>query len=257
MLKLIGTQLRVIGAIAVREINAQQSTLMYGYAWALVDAGLSILGLLVMKLILRGFSPPGLPPATFILTGALPWFMFSHMYNLPASAIAKNKKLLSLPVVTELDLVIAGAIQIFITYTITLVITTTISSYYENSPFPRLPLGIMILVLTCCLLGFSLGFVFLLLNRVYPPASKFVGFVLRFALFLSGVFIPLTKFPSYVWPYLTWNPMLHVEELLRQYWFYSYVSPVGSPLLVAEWVLGLLAFGLLCERYTRVRLPVT
>jgi capsular polysaccharide transport system permease protein len=221
-----------------------------------VDTGLAVLGLLVMKLVLRGFNPPGLPPATFILSGALPWFMFTHMYNLPTAVISKNKKLLSLPIVTELDLVFAAAIQSFITYTIMLIITTTISSYYEDCPFPRLPIGVMILVITCCLIGLGLGFVFLLLNRIYPPASKFIGFFLRFGLFLSGVYLPLTRFPSYVWPYLTWNPMLQVEELLRQYWFYTYISPVGNPLRIAEWVLGLLAFGLLCERYTRVRVPV-
>jgi capsular polysaccharide transport system permease protein len=255
MIKLISTQLRVIGAIAIREINAQQSTLMYGYAWALIDTGLAVLGLLIMKLVLRGFNPPGLPPATYILSGALVWFMFAHMYDLPGQAIAKGKRLLSLPLITELDLVCAGAIRIFMTYTITLIISTTISSYFEDSPFPRFPLGVMLMVLAACLLGLGLGFVLLLINRAYAPAGKFIVFPLRFGLFLSGVFLPLTKFPSYVWPYLTWNPMLHVEELLRQYWFYAYVSPVGSTLLIAQWIVGLLAFGLLCERYSRVRVP--
>jgi capsular polysaccharide transport system permease protein len=249
--------MRVIGAVAMREINAQQATLMYGYVWALVDAGLAVLGLLVMKMVLRAFNPPGLPPATFILSGALPWFMFQHLYALPSHAISKHRKLLSFPVVTELDVVIGASIQVFITYSITLVVTTIISSTLEHVPFPRFPLGVMLLVIATCVIGLSLGLVLLLLNRVYPPASKFIGFFLRFGLFLSGVFIPLTRFPSYVWPYLTWNPMLHVEELLRQYWFYSYVSPVGNPWLVIEWTVGLLAFGLLCERYTRVRVPLT
>src|ERR1700722_14249960 len=121
MIKLISTQLRVIGAIAIREINAQQSTLMYGYAWALVDTGLAVLGLLVLKLVLRGFNPPGLPPATYILSGALVWFMFQHMYALPAQAISRYKRLLSLPLVTELDVVLAASIQIFTTYSITLI----------------------------------------------------------------------------------------------------------------------------------------
>jgi capsular polysaccharide transport system permease protein len=258
MIEQITRQLRIVGALAIREVNSQQTTLMYGYAWALVDVGLSLLGLIIMKIVLRNFNPPGLPPITFILNGAIPWFMFQHMYMLPSSVISKNKRLLSLPIVSELDLVFGGAIQIFVTLTIVMIVTTTISSWIENSPFPRLPIGVMLLVITCCLIGLGLGFVFLLLNRVYPPASKFIGFILRFALFLSGVYIPLTRFPSSVWPYLTWNPMLHVEELLRQYWFYSYVSPVGpgSLPLIAEWTLGLLAFGLLCERYTRVRVPV-
>lgn len=255
MMGLVRTQLRVIGAIAMREINAQQASLMYGYVWALIDAGLSVLGLLVMKLVLRAFNPPGLPAATFILSGALPWFLFVNLYNSPGSAIARNRKLLSFPGVTELDLVIGSSIQTAITYTIMLVITTTISSVIEQSPFPRFPLGIMLLLIVVWLMGIAFGMILMPLNRLYPPISKFISFVLRFGLFLSSVFFPLTRFPSYIWPYLTWNPMLHVEELLRQYWFASYVSPVASPMFIAEWVLGLLAFGLLCERYSRERIP--
>lgn len=251
----IQTQLRVIGVLGMREINAQQATLMYGYAWALIDAGLSVLGLLVMKLVLKAFNPPGLPPATFILSGALPWFMWAALYSLPGGAIARNRRLLSFPIVTELDLVLGASIQVMITFTVTLVVTTVISSYYENSPFPRYPLGILLLLLSIWVMGVSFGLFLMLVNRVYAPASKFIQFFLRFALFLSGVFIPLTRFPSYIWPYLTWMPMLHVEELLRQYWFRNYVSPVGNGFYVAECALGMAAFGLLCERYCRSRLP--
>jgi capsular polysaccharide transport system permease protein len=251
----IQTQLRVIGVIGMREINAQQATLMYGYAWALIDAGLSVLGLLVMKLVLKAFNPPGLPPATFILTGALPWFMWATLYAMPGGAIARNRRLLSLPIVTELDLVLGASIQIMMTYSVTLVVTTIISSYFENSSFPRYPLGILLLLLAIWVMGVSFGLFLMLVNRVYAPASKFIQFFLRFSLFLSGVFIPLTRFPSYIWPYLTWMPMLHVEELLRQYWFHNYVSPVGNAFYVAECALGMAAFGLLCERYCRYRLP--
>jgi len=252
----IQTQLRVIGVIGIREINAQQASLMYGYAWALVDAALSVLGLLVMKLVLKAFNPPGLPPATFILSGALPWFMWASLYAMPGGAIQRNKRLLSLPVVTELDLVLGASLQIMITYSVTLVLTTTISSYIEQAPFPRFPLGILLLLLAIWVMGVSFGLFLMLVTRVYAPASKFIQFFLRFALFLSGVFIPITRFPSYVWPYLTWMPMLHVEELIRQYWFYNYVSPVGNAFYLGECVLGMAAFGLLCERYARRRLPV-
>jgi capsular polysaccharide transport system permease protein len=256
MLKLIRTQLRVIGAVAIREINAQQSELMYGYAWALVDAGLSVLGLIVMKMVLRGYSTPGMPTATYVLTGALPWFMWNSLYTSMGGAIKKNKKLLSLPLVTELDLALGASCQIMMTYGVVFVVTTTISSVLEQVAFPRYPLGIMFLLLAIWVMGVSFGFPIMVLNRIYAPAAKFISFIFRFALFLSGVFVPLTKFPTYIWPYLTWNPMLHVEELLRQYWFYTYKSPVGNPFYVMQWMLGLAAFGLLCERYARRRLPI-
>lgn len=255
MLKLMHRQLHVIGAIAIREINGQQASLMYGYAWALVDTALAIMGLLLMKLVLRAFNPPGLPPATFVLSAALPWFLWSALYNSPAGAIQRNRGLRSLGIVTELDCIVGSSIQIMVTYFITLVATTTISSWLEEASFPYFPLGILLLLFAIWIMGLSFGMVLMLLTRAYAPAGKFVSFVLRPMLLLSSVYIPITRFPGYVWPYLTWNPMLHAEELLHAYWFKNYVSPVASPSYLAECVLGMAAFGLLCERYMRRRLP--
>jgi capsular polysaccharide transport system permease protein len=104
-------------------------------------------------------------------------------------------------------------------------------------------------------MGISLGLVLMIFRRLYAPAGKFVGFFMRFAMILSGVFISISIFPESMWPYLTWNPMLHVEELLRVYWFYNYTSPVGSPAYVVESLVVMMCAGLLLERYVRRRLP--
>jgi ABC-type polysaccharide/polyol phosphate export permease len=53
-----------------------------------------------------------------------------------------------------------------------------------------------------------------------------------------------------------WNPLLHIEELIRTYWFTSYHTPVGSPAYVAECLLIMTFLGLLVERYVRRRFPV-
>ena len=256
MLKQIEAQLRIIGVVAMREISSQQPSLIYGYLWAVIDAMLSVLGLLLMKLVLRGSAMPGVPPATYILTGALPWFMFLHLVTAADPAIVKHRRLLSIPIVTELDVVIGSSLQVVVTYMIVMALTVTVSSVLERVGLPHHPLGVLLLLIAAWLMGTFLGLVLLPLNRIYPPATKFLSFVLRFALFLSSVFIPLSRFPSYVWPYLTWNPMLHVEELLRQYWFVSYISPVGNPMVVIQWTVIVVTLGLMCERYARRRIPL-
>ncbi len=249
------TQLRVIFALTLREINSQQQSLMYGYAWALVDIVLSIGGLLIMKLAIRAFTPVGMPPATFIISGIIPWFLFQQAYNTPAKAIAKNRRLLIFPLVTGLDLVFAAELELLIAYGIIYVVGSVISSSIESSPPPISPLAIMLLFFASWFYGVFLGLVLLPLRRIYPPVEKFISFFLRFGLILSSVVFPITFFPEYVWPYLSWNPMLHVEELLRFYWFPAYHTPIGSTLYVLECLLGLGVLGLLCERYARWRLP--
>lgn len=249
------TQLRVIFALTLREINAQQQTLMYGYAWALVDVVLTIGGLLVMKLAIRAFNPAGMAPATFIVTGIIPWYIFHHGYSIPYSALARNKRLLTFPIVTELDIIVAAGLQLLLTYGIIFVVASVVASALENSPPPPQPLAVMLLVLSSWLCGILFGCVLLPLRRLYDPIDKFLHFFLRFGMILSGVFVPITFFPEYIWPYLSWNPMLHVAELIHTYWFSVYHTPIGSSSYLMESLLGLTVVGLLCERYVRWRLP--
>ena len=249
------TQLRVVFALTVREINGQQQNLMYGYAWALVDVVLTIVGLMVMKLAIRAFNPAGMPPATFLVTGIIPWYIFQQGYGIPTTALARNKRLLTFPIVTELDIILAAGLQVLVTYGIMFVVGSIISSAVENAPPPPSPLEIMLLVLSSWLFGLFLGCIFLPLRRLYEPIDKFLGFFLRFGLLLSGVFLPITFFPEYIWPYLAWNPMLHVLELIHSSWFASYHSPIASTSYVIECLLGMMVVGLLCERYVRRWLP--
>lgn len=255
VLKLLKTQFDVVIALAVREIQSQQANLAYGYGWVLFDIMLNFAGLLIMKLAIRGFNVPGLPPVTYLVSGLIPWLMFHSAYMAPVSAISRNQRLLALPGVTPLDLVLGSSLQILCTYGLLFLVLATIASFYEKASFPRFPLGVILLFLSCWLIGVSFGLVLMIVTRLYAPAKKFVSFIMRFSMIVSGVFISIKIFPESIWPYLAWNPMLHVEELLRVYWFPGYASPVANPAYVVECLVVLICAGLLVERYVRRRLP--
>jgi capsular polysaccharide transport system permease protein len=255
LLKLINTQIRVIHALALREIQSQQAKLAYGFGWVFFDAFLAFAAMMIIKFAIRGFNRPGVPPVTFLVSGLIPWMMFQTTYHAPGGAIQKGKRLLELPMVTELDLVLASALRIFLVYTILFILLGVIAAIVDGIAPPRFPLGIALLFFFMSLMGIAFGFVLMALSRLYSPAGKFVGFFLRFAMIISGVVFQLTMFPPTIWPYLLWNPLLHVEELLRIYWFSNYQTPGISPLYVAESLLGMAFLGLLLERYMRRRLP--
>jgi capsular polysaccharide transport system permease protein len=67
----------------------------------------------------------------------------------------------------------------------------------------------------------------------------------------SGLFFCITMLPLAFWPYVTWNPLFHVTELVRDAWFEGYVSPIASPTYVVECTLVLLFLGLSVERHVR------
>jgi capsular polysaccharide transport system permease protein len=255
LFSLIKTQFRVIHALAIREIQTQQTNLAYGYGWVFFDAFFGFAALLIMKFAIRGFNRPGVPPITFIVSGLIPWMLFQSTYTMPGGVISRGKNLLQLPIVTELDLVLASALRIFVTYTILFVVLAVCAGFYEGVGFPLFPLGVVLLFISMSLMGIAFGLMLMTLNRLYAPAGKFTAFFLRFMLILSGVVISLTQFPPSVWPYLLWNPLLHVEELMRIYWLPNYHTPSVSAAYVAEWLAGMMFFGLLLERYARRRLP--
>ena len=244
----------MIHALALREIQSQQAGLAYGFGWVFFDAFLAFSALMIMKFAIRGFSRPGVPPYTFLVSGLIPWMLFQASYSSPGGAISRGKKLLLLPMVTELDLVLASALRIFIVYAILFVVLATLAAIGDGIGPPRFPLGVALLFFNMSLMGIAFGFVLTALNRLYAPAAKFTGFFLRFMMILSGVIFSLTMFPPVIWPYLLWNPLLHVEELLRMYWFSNYQTPNVSLLYVVESLLVLVFFGLLLERYMRRRL---
>jgi capsular polysaccharide transport system permease protein len=245
----------VIRALALREIQTQQTNLAYGYGWVFFDAFFGFAALMIMKFAIRGFNRPGVPPVTFIVSGLIPWMLFQSTYNMPGGVISRGKNLLQLPMVTELDLVLASALRIFATYTILFVVLAVVAGFYEGVGFPIFPLGVALLFVAMSLMGIAFGLMLMMLNRIYAPAGKFTGFFLRFMLIISGVVISLTQFPPSVWPYLLWNPLLHIEELMRIYWLPDYHTPIVSPGYVAKWLVGMMFFGLLLERYARRRLP--
>ena len=53
------------------------------------------------------------------------------------------------------------------------------------------------------------------------------------ALHFRNVFV-ITASSTWLWPYFTWNPVLHCAELMRSYWFTVYTTPVGSFPLCAD-----------------------
>jgi capsular polysaccharide transport system permease protein len=254
MLEAVGSQIRVISALAIREIQNQNNKLEVGLAWAFVEVLLYVAVISLVRVVLRAFMPPNMPPLTFLITGILPWQTFLHTMKSVQSAATKNKNLLSLPIITPLDLVLASAVKELCVYSIVFFALALTSSYYEGVGFPRFPLGIILLYLAAWLMGIGYGLICVPALRMFPPAKWLLTPLLRVGFWTSGLYFVMATLPTTTWPYMTWNPMLHVNELMRTYWFTTYNTPVGSPAYIIECLCGMLLLGLMLERYIR-RVP--
>jgi capsular polysaccharide transport system permease protein len=255
MSEALKSQFNIVIALTLRQIRNQNSKMNYGYVWALVEVILSLAFLSLIKLVVRGFTPPGMPPLTFLVSGIMPWMTFLNTMTSTELIITRNKNLLRIPGVMPLDIVMANALQIFCTYGVVYIGVAIATSYFEGSGFPRFPIGIIANFIFSSILGLSLGLVLMPLIRVLPLSGSLIHPFFRLGMLFGGVFIVISVWPEYYWPYLTWNPMLHVMELDRTYWFSTYQTPVGNLSYLLKCVVGLLLLGLLIERYARTRIP--
>lgn len=254
MFESIKLQMRVIAALAIREMQNENSKLEMGLAWAFIEVLLYVGFLSMLRVFIKAFMPPDMPPFTFLVLGMLAWQTFSKTYKTLETLLSRSKKLLTLPVVTPLDVALAKAVQLLCTYSIVFVSLSSITSYLEGVGMPRFPLGIILLFLSAWLMGVGFGLFMIPVQRMFPPARWLMQPFTRAMFWTSGLYFVITSIPVQFWAYMTWNPMLHVNELIRTYWFSNYNTPVGSPAYVICWITVLLALGLSMERFIR-RVP--
>ena len=254
MLADLRTQLNIIAALTIRELQSLQKSYNYGFAWALLEPLMFIAILRVARSFLKGLTPGILPPTTFIVLGIIPSYMFLSGMSAVMKAVGDQDKLLQFPRVTPVDIGIASGLRSFCIYFVLFCVFVVPSSIIEKAWPPDNILKVLFGLLALLVLGNALGFIFGAVRRVFPPVRQFVSYYTLANRMIGGMLFVITQIPSTLWPWLTWNPVLHCSEMIRDGWFVQYTSPIASPAYVLEWIFGLLLLGLSLERFVR-RIP--
>jgi capsular polysaccharide transport system permease protein len=248
------TQFSVIRALTVYELQGMMKTYNYGFAWALLEP-LMFIGLMrLARSAFKGLTPPDMPPNTFLIVGIVPFYMYMTVIGAVYAAVSDSDAMLQFPRVTPVDIAIASALRDFCVYFALYCIFLLPVSISDGVFPPQNGLEVFSAFVALWMLAVSMGFLFGTAARVFPPIKQFLSYYNLANRMIGGMLFVITMLPSVYWPYLTWNPVLHCMEMLRDGWFVTYTSPVASPLYVIECILGLLLLGLSLERYQR-RIP--
>lgn len=248
------TQINIIAALTIRDLQNLMRGYNYGFAWALLEPVMFIGLMRVARSAFKGLTPPNMPPSTFLVVGIIPFYMYVQCVGSAYKAIGGPDTLLQFPRVTPVDIAIASALSDFCIYFALFLLFTVSFSNYEGVWPPQNPMEVIGALLALFMLGVGLGFVVGTAARVFPPIKQFVSYYNLANRMMGGMLFVVTMFPSAFWPYFTWNPILHCMEMMRDGWFVTYTSPVADPTYVMEWILGLWLFGLSLERFQR-RVP--
>ena len=254
MLRELKTQFNVLKALTIHDLQGQMRAYNYGFAWLLLEPLIYIAGFRLMRQFLGAFAPPsGMTPLMFYILGVLPLYIcFEGLKTFQIAA--KPSKLLSFPRVTPVDLTLAAAASSFAVYFVLFWLIALPVSIYEHVWPPENIMSVMFALILAWMLGVSFAFIISGAFRAFPPTKQFMSYMVFGLRVASGMFFCITMIPVVWWPYLDWNPLLQVTEMMRDGWFQSYVSPIANPGYIGACILTMTLLGLSIERFMR-RIP--
>ena len=249
-------QQAAVKALFLREIKTRFGKYRLGYLWAILEPAAHLLVLLTIFGFIMHRTMPDISFPVFLLNGLIPYFLFSSIATRSIGAIEANQGLFNYRPVKPIDTIISRAMLETLIYGGVYVVLMTIVGFM-GEVFSIT--NVVNLVLTWGLLvifSFGLGLMFMVLGKSFPETEKFLPILIKPLYFISCIMFPLHAVPKEYWPYLLWNPIVHVVELSRESVVNGYVSEGVSLSYLTFCALSILFLGLALYR-TREKAMLT
>jgi capsular polysaccharide transport system permease protein len=252
-------QVHVVHALILRETRTRFGAHQLGYLWALLEPVIWIATFATMYKFANRRVPTGMDTVGFLATGILTYELFAGTASRVGEAINGNRALLFYPQVQPLDLAIArAALELATLITVFMLIMALNALIFPNDVAGvDDPLQVAVGLTLACLLGAGLGLTMCTLSVLSNVVERLRGPLMRPLFWFSGLFFTVDDVPHETRNIVLGNPVFHAVELVRAGWFKSYDSPSVSAGYVCVFALGLLLFGLFCERAVRHRVELT
>nr|WP_210339733.1 ABC transporter permease [Ensifer sp. ENS07] len=236
-------------SLMIREISTRYGKRPGGYLWAFVDP---VAHVLIMTVIFQAVSRVPALGASFPLffaTGYLPYMFYTSMQSFVAGTIKANKPLLSYPIVSPFDAVVARYfVQFMTSFLIAFLVFEAVT--LENHLSVSVDYGTIVCAASLgSLLGFGVGLANISMFARWPLYEQIFNLMMRPLFMLSGVFFLPDSMPKPIMDYMLYNPIAHVIMWFRTgvYPEYratgldiGYAGEFGAAYLIA----GLVLFGL-------------
>ncbi|PCJ17992.1 MAG: ABC transporter [Gammaproteobacteria bacterium] len=237
----------VVAALFVRELKTRFGSSKLGYFWMLAEPAAMVLVFSAMYTLLGRRVLVGVDVPLFLLTGILPYLLFTKLISSLTSAVKSNKALFVYSQVTPIAPIITRFLIEVAVYSLTYVSLLLIMAWAGFQALPADPLGFIVVNCLVMSLGAGFGLVLCSAQERWQDAEKLASIIMRPLFLLSGVLYVMSMIPQQYWYLLKWNPLLHLNELARSVFFQSYSSQFASweyPLLLALFLnmLGLMLF---------------
>jgi len=236
-------QLRVIGALTLRELGTRFGRDNLGYLWLFVEPAL-LGGAIGMVHHLSGHGlPGGIHVATFWVLGYIPYYLLRGVVNRAPSAVASNQSLLYHRNISLLDIMLArnllegaavgGAMAAFVVF------FGLTAGQWPQAP-EKIIIGMVLMLAFCHGLALLIA-----VGSIYTDLFDRVVHLLTYlALPLTGAFFMVFWLPTDMQRTALWIPTVHIFELIRDGQFGRQVSTSYDIGYVLAWIAGLNLLGM-------------
>lgn len=242
-------QLRVLGALVLREMRVRYGKSQFGYLWALAEP-LGYITLLTVAFSYGGRTAvygDSLP--LFFALGVIPFKLFIGLGNQLTVAITANQNLLTYPIVRELDTILARFILECLTSVAVLVVFLFGIWVIDDIPGPSQPLQVVQGLTLIMLFGLGVGLTNAAINRHFVSWGNLYRILTAPMIFISGIFYSVSALPTEAQNILVWNPLLHGIEIVRAGYYSNYRADVVDANYLFTVGFSLLIIGLFLERF--------
>lgn len=219
-------------AFLLREMGTSYGRHPGGFLWAIIEPILAIF--LLTFVFSLAFRAPALGDnfALFYATGYLPFTLYMDLTNKLGQAIRYSKNLLKYPNINFFDAIIA---RLILTTLVNLIVffcvINSILTFYEINQHVLIN-QILHSLFLATILGLGVGTFNCYFSTRFPTWERIWSILNRPAFVISGVFFTLESVPDPYRTYLSYNPVIHVVEVMRMGFYPTYKNTLFDPLYV-------------------------
>lgn len=233
----------VIFALFLRELQSKFND-KFGLSWAFLEPFVFILALSFFRGLVSDGDVHGISLFHFMMIGLVGLQSYTAGIQGVSMSIRKNKPLYAFRQVQPMSAIVtSGFLESFIKFVVIGLLALALYLIGDGISVNNYLLLIFLygLLWIQCI---SVGLIFGIAAAFVPEVDKVKSMLMRPLLFISCVFFSLQDIPEIYWPYLTWNPIVHFNELARYACFPSYGDAGVSLSYAMETTAGCLFFAL-------------
>lgn len=222
-------QIRVIGALLMREVITRYGRHNIGFMWLFLEPMLFTLGVTALWTITKTAHGSNLPIVPFAITGYSSVLLWRNGSGRCAKAIEPNLSLLYHRNVRVIDIFFSRLILEIAGITISLIVISLICISVD---WMQVPADILTMVIAWILLAWFAAALGLVVGAISERSEMFerLWHTVMYLLFpLSGALFMVDWLPKAAQEIVLWLPMVHGTEMLRHGYFGDSIRTYENP----------------------------